>query len=90
MVEDQDTILEFIQELQNEFHCMNDSRDFQDEWTFPRDQLMSVFSHVIQILEECSAVRQVLGTRLVYRERFYKSNDVFFSILPAGVESMDF
>ena len=34
LVEDQDTILELtgkIQELQNEIHCMNDSRDFQDE-----------------------------------------------------------
>ena len=33
LVEDQDTILEFIgkiQELQNETDCMNDSRDFQD------------------------------------------------------------
>ena len=33
LVEDQDTILEFIskiQELQNEINCMNDSKDFQD------------------------------------------------------------
>ena len=33
LVEDQDTILELtdkIQELQNEINCMNDSRDFQD------------------------------------------------------------
>ena len=33
LVEDQDTILELtgkIQELQNEFHCLNDSTDFQD------------------------------------------------------------
>ena len=33
LVEDRDTILELtgkIQELQNEVHCMSDSRDFQD------------------------------------------------------------
>ena len=33
LIEDRDTILELtgkIQELQNEIHCMNDSRDFQD------------------------------------------------------------
>ena len=33
LIEDQDTILELtdkIQELQNEINCMNDSRDFQD------------------------------------------------------------
>ena len=33
LVEDRDTILELtgkIQELQNEIHCMNDSRDFKD------------------------------------------------------------
>ena len=43
-VEDQDTILELtdkIQELQNEIYCMNDSRDFSrcwisTQWTFPR------------------------------------------------------
>ena len=50
LVEDQDTILEFIgkmQELQNEINCMNDSRDFQDVesvrgGTFPRYQSTSV------------------------------------------------
>ena len=43
-VEDQDTTLEFtgkIQELQNEIHCMNDSRDFQDA-----ESVRSGHSHV--------------------------------------------
>ena len=37
LVEDQNTILELIgrvQELQNEVHCMNDSKDFQDAESF--------------------------------------------------------
>ena len=44
LVEDQDTILELngkIQELQNEIHCMNDSRDFQDA-----ESVRSGHSHV--------------------------------------------
>ena len=43
-VEDQDTILELtgkIQELQNEIHCVNDSRDFQDA-----ESVRSGHSHV--------------------------------------------
>ena len=59
-VEDQDTILELtdrVQELQNEVNCMNDSKDFQDaesvrsgNSTLPVDQCLS---HLIQFLEEC-------------------------------------
>ena len=44
LVEDQDTILELsdkIQELQNEINCMNDSRDFQDA-----ESVRSGHSHV--------------------------------------------
>ena len=44
LVEDQDTILELtgkIQELQNEIHCKNDSRDFQDA-----ESVRSGHSHV--------------------------------------------
>ena len=44
LVEDQDTVLELtgkIQELQNEIHCMNDSRDFQDA-----ESVRSGHSHV--------------------------------------------
>ena len=44
LVEDQDTILEFIgkiQDLQNEMNCMNDSKDFQDA-----ESIRSVNSHV--------------------------------------------
>ena len=44
LVEDRDTILELtskIQELQNEIHCMNDSRDFQDA-----ESVRSGHSHV--------------------------------------------
>ena len=60
LVEDRDTILELtgkIQESQNEFNCMNDSRDFQDaesirsgQSTLPVNQC---FSHLIQFLVEC-------------------------------------
>ena len=65
-VEDQDTILELtgkIQEPQNEINCMNDSKDFQDAESIrsgnshvtsrPVDQCLS---HLIQFVEECSAV----------------------------------
>ena len=44
LVEDRDTILEFIgqiQELQNEINCMNDSKDFQDA-----ESVRSGHSHV--------------------------------------------
>ena len=44
LVEDRDTILELtgkIQEVQNEIHCMNDSRDFQDA-----ESVRSGHSHV--------------------------------------------
>ena len=44
LIEDRDTILELtakIQELQNEFNCMNDSRDFQDA-----ESVCSGHSHV--------------------------------------------
>ena len=44
LVEDQDTILEFtnkVQELQNEIYCMNDSRDFEDA-----ESVRSGLSHV--------------------------------------------
>ena len=44
LIEDRDTILELtakIQELQNEFNCMNDSRDFQDA-----ESVRSGHSHV--------------------------------------------
>ena len=44
LVENQETILELtgkIQELQNEIHCMNDSRDFQDA-----ESVRSGHSHV--------------------------------------------
>ena len=60
LIEDRDTILELtakIQELQNEVHCMNDSRDFQDfeslrsgQPTLPVNQR---FSHLFEILAEC-------------------------------------
>ena len=44
LIEDRDTILELtgkIQELQNEIHCMNDSRDFKDA-----ESVRSGHSHV--------------------------------------------
>ena len=44
---DQNTIMELraqIQQLQNEVNCMNDSRDFLDQWTIPRSQSTSVTS----------------------------------------------
>ena len=49
-IEDQNTILELgqrVQELQNEVNCMNDSKDFQDaesirSGNFPRYQSTSV------------------------------------------------
>ena len=59
LVEDRDTVLELtarIQELQNEVHCMNDSRDFKDA-----ESVRTGLSHVtsqpaIVILAGCSAV----------------------------------
>ena len=87
LVEDRDTILEFtakIQELQNEVHRVNDSRDFQDA-----ESVRSGHSHVtsqpvsfppIQFLVECEAVLwecraattggQAFGTRMENRETF--------------------
>ena len=87
LVGDQDTILELTaktQELQNETYCMDDSRDFKDAEsvrTKPSHVAnQPVFSHLIQFLVECLAVRmecraatmgcQVFGTRMVYRETF--------------------
>ena len=59
-IEDQNTILELgqrVQELQNEVNCMNDSKDFQDAEsiaveipTLPVDQC---HSHLIQYLKGC-------------------------------------
>ena len=60
LIENQDTIDELtakIQELQNEFYCMSDSRDFEDAesvrcgLSYVPSQL--VFSHLIQFLVEC-------------------------------------
>ena len=60
LVEDRDTILELtskIQELQNEFNCMNDSRDFQDAESVRSGQShvtsQPAFSHLSEILAEC-------------------------------------
>ena len=60
LIEDQNTILELgqrVQELQNESNCMNDSKDFQDaesirsgNSTVPVDQC---HSHLIQYLKGC-------------------------------------
>ena len=69
LVEDQDTILELadkIQELQNEINCMNDSRDFQDvesvrsgnSPTLPVDQC---HSHLIQFLTSGSQEPTILS-----------------------------
>ena len=59
LVEDQDTILELIgkiQELQNEFNCMNDSRDFQDP-----ESVRSGHSHVTSQLVSFPPVRDPGG-----------------------------
>ena len=87
LVEDRDTIFELtgkIQELQNETHCMNDSRDFQDA-----ESVRSGQSHVASqpvffpphpdpggMLSRSLGMpsrnngRQVFGTRIEYRETF--------------------
>ena len=60
LVEDQDTILELtgkVQELQNEIHCMNVSKDFQDAESIRSGNShvtsRHCHSHLIQFLKEC-------------------------------------
>ena len=63
LVQDRDTILELtgkIQELQFEINCMNDSRDCKDMNQYAVDNptlpVNQRFSHLFQILADCSAV----------------------------------
>ena len=108
LIEDRDTILELtakIQELQNEVHCMNDSRDFKDA-----ESVRSGQSHVTSQLaffplfrEPCGMQRRSLCCRAatigppriwdthgVSGNVFCKFNGVFFSILCTRVQSMEF
>ena len=87
LIEDQNTILELsgrVQELQNEVHCMNDSKDFQDAESVRSGNShvtsRPVFSHLIRYRKGCwdilscrraaKKVRQAFGTHMVYRETF--------------------
>ena len=108
LVEDQDTILELagkIQELQNEIHCINDSREFQDA-----DSVRSRHSHVATrpvsspphpILEGMlrhsfvSPSRRegppsIWDTHGFSGNVFCKSSTVFISTLSPRIASMEF
>ena len=104
-IEDRDTILELtgkILELQNEFNCMNDLREFQDAesvrsgQTHVASQPVFIPLHpdpggMLSRLWECRVAkkgRQVFGIHVVCRETFCKSNSVFFSTLSARVQSL--
>ena len=78
LVEDQETNLEFIgemQDLQHEINCMNDSKDFQDA-----ESIRSGNSHVTSrpvsfpphptLAGMLEKGRQAFGTHMVYRETF--------------------
>ena len=94
-----------IQELQNEINCMNDSRDFQDAESlrsghFPRCQSTCVFptsssswrnaKPFYRIAEQQQYAARNWGRTWYIGKRFCKSNSVIFSILSAGIESMEF
>ena len=108
LVEDQDTILELtgkIQDLQNEIHCVNDSKDFQDA-----ESIRSGNSHVTnrpvffptcpkswsnakpfcRNAEPQRRSAKHLGHTWYIGKRFCKSRCVIFSTLSAGIESMEF
>ena len=93
-----------IQELQNEINCMNDSRDFQDAesvrsgQSHVTSQPVSFPPHPVPggMLSRClgnaepqKCAAKHLGHTWYIGKRFCKSNDVIFSTLSAGVESMD-
>ena len=101
LVEDQDTILELtgkIQELQNEFNCMNDLRDFQDAESVRSGhshvarQLVSfpphpvpggMLSRSIEMPSRKKKAAKHLGHTWYIGKRFCKSSSVFFSTLSA-------
>ena len=75
LFEDQDTILELIgkiQELQNDFNCMNDSRDFEDAKSV-RSGLSQVPSQPALLApfpDPGGMLSRSLGTRIENREKF--------------------
>ena len=90
LVEDQNTILELsgrIQELQNEIHCMTDSKDFQDAESVrsghshvtsrpvsfpPRPVPGGMLSRAKGMPSRRGRASKPLGTHMVYRETFLK------------------
>ena len=102
LIEDRDTILELtgkIRELQNEFNCMNDSRDFQDA-----ESVRSGQSHVasqpaffppfrdpggmqsrsLEMPSRNDKPPKYWGHAWYIGKRFCKSNGVFFITLTGG------
>ena len=99
LVEDQDTFLELtgkIRELQNDSNCMNDSKDFQDA-----ESIRSGNSHLtsrsvsfppLPIPEGMLSRSTGMPSRKdgwCIGKRFCRSSCVFYSTLPAGIESME-
>ena len=93
-IEDQDTILERIdkiQELQNDSNCMNDSKDFQDAESIRSgnshftSRSVSFPPHPIPegMLSRSTGMRSRKDG-----ETFCWSSCVFYSTLPEGIESM--
>ena len=93
-----------IQELQNEIICMNDSRDFQDAQSVrsgnshvtsqpvsfpPHPILGGMLSRSKKMPEPQRRAAKHLGHTWKIGKRFCKSSSVFFSTLPAGIESME-
>ena len=108
LIKDRDTILELafeIQELQNEFNCTKDSRDFQDAESV-RSRLSHVSSQVVSfpphpipggmrsrsvgMPSRKNGPPSIWDTHGISGNVFFRSSCVLFSTLPAGIESMEF
>ena len=108
MIEDQDTILELtarIQELQNEVHCLNDSRDFQDAESV-RSGLSHVPSQVAlpppcrdswrdakpswETAEPQQSAARYFGYAWFFGKRRCKSTGVIFITQSRRIQSLDF
>ena len=94
-----------IQDLQNEINCMNDSKDFQDaesvrsghshvasqSVSFPPHPVPGgMQSRSIGMPSRRDGPPSIWDTHGLSGNVFCKSSRVFFSTLPAGIESMEF
>ena len=94
-----------IQELPNEVNCMNDSKDVQDAESIRSgnshvtSQLVSfpphpipggMLSRSVGMPSRRGGPPSIWNTHGISGNVFCKSSCVFFSTLPAGIESMEF